>query len=238
MIQGSVGSCILYTIFTADIPLAVHPHPLQSSTTEDTCNFPQVSTYVDDYHLVTHGVDVAQLTERAQLSIDRIEDYMKANRLQLNIPKTACMASPSNVSVSIQTSGQPVLSTPTVKVLGITFSSDLKWDTNAKQILAQLSYRLTILRTIKPLANFSTLKKIATALIVSKVAYSLPAWGNLPQHLQQRFQSCLLTAARICLGPAHARSSTSKLLGLMKWMSFPQMVEHQTSKILHQVLVT
>ena len=163
---------------------------------------------------------------------------MCANRLQLNVPKTACMASPPTIAVTIQTAGQPVVSTPSIKVLSITFTSNLKWETNAKLILVQLAYRLSVLRTIRTIADFPTMRKIAGALIVSKVSYSLPAWGNLPQYLQQRFQSVLLTAACICLGYRHQRSSTSQLLSLMHWQSYPQMVETQTSKLLHQVLIT
>ena len=34
VIQELVGSCIMYAIFTADLPLAVHHHPLQTARQE------------------------------------------------------------------------------------------------------------------------------------------------------------------------------------------------------------
>ena len=108
VIQGSIASCILYQIFTADLPLAVHQHPLQSASQEETCSFPQVGTYVDDIYLVPQADTQIQLNESSQLPVENVDIYMKANRLQLNVPKTACMATPPNISVTIQTALQPV----------------------------------------------------------------------------------------------------------------------------------
>ena len=82
------------------------------------------------------------------------------------------------------------------------------------------------------------LKIIATSIVTGKVGYALPVWGNLTQAWQTKLQSSLLSAARACLGPAHTRDSTDKLLRLMGWDGFPKMVEKAQSKIIHQVLTT
>ena len=148
------------------------------------------------------------------------------------------MATPSSAVLTIQTAELPVQSTPTIKVLSITYSNDLKWEANAKILLHQLGHRISILRTIRSLTDFATIRQIATATVIGKISYSLPAWGNMTNQLQNWFQSIILTGARICLGHKHNRSSTTKLLGLMKWRSFLQMLEVQTSSLIHQVLVT
>ena len=240
VIQGSVGSCVLYAIFTADLPFALHPHRILTATQERECPEPQVTTFVDDAFIVaaTHGIDSLQV--KSQESVESIGAYMLSNRLQLNIPKTNLLTvSPNPLhSVTIQTADQVVTSLPTLKALGLTFSENLSWDTYAKEVIRQLNFKITVLKAIKPLTDFPTIRRIATAIIQGKLGYSLPTWGNVSQHLQQRLQSSLLTAARTCLGPRHYRSSTERLLTLMKWTSFPQLLESSTSKLLHQLVST
>ena len=86
------------------------------------------------------------------------------------------------------------------------------------------------------MATFRTMRTLATSMIVGRILYALPLWGNLPMYLQARLQSSLLSAARACLGPRHARDSTSQLLGALGWLSYPQMLEHSSSRLIHQIL--
>ena len=58
VIQGSVDSCILYTIFTADLPLAVHQHQLSSAINEEDCLSPKITTYVDDVLALTSDKNI------------------------------------------------------------------------------------------------------------------------------------------------------------------------------------
>ena len=131
-----------------------------------------------------------------------------------------------------------VTSSPVIKALGVVFQPSLGWDHHIKIMLGQLAYKLTVLRQLRPLMDFKTIRMIATSIVPGKIGYALPLWGHITQYNQDKFQTILLTAARICLGPGHARASTHKLLEMMGWLSFPKMVEYFTSRILHQTLTT
>ena len=125
---------------------------------------------------------------------------MVSNRLKMNVPKTELMAVSPTVGrpepIQIVSSNVVVKSTDKMKVLGIFFQSNLKFDHHVKLLLANIAYKTTILRVIKPMANFNTMKLLATSLIMGKILYALPLWCNLPLYLQTRIQTSLLTAAR------------------------------------------
>ena len=91
MIQGSIASCILYAIFTSDLPSAIHPHPPYTASGEADCPYPPVSTYIDDIYLLPSSPDLIQTTALAQDSVDSTLQYMTANELKLNVPKTILM---------------------------------------------------------------------------------------------------------------------------------------------------
>ena len=55
---------------------------------------------------------------------------------------------------------------------------------------------------------------------------------------QQRLQTLILTAARICLGRNYARASTQQLLSALRWPSILQMLEIADSKLIHQSITT
>ena len=163
---------------------------------EEKCPLPPVYTYVDDGFLLPADKQIDQVTLLSQDSVDKVDRYMISNGLLLNLPKTSLMtAPPTTGTVTIMASGHQVTSTPTIKALGVIFSQDLTWDKHAMEMLKQLNHKLSILRVIQPLVSFKTIRMIATAIVIGKVTYSLPLWGNLSLALQAKFQTVILTAA-------------------------------------------
>ena len=75
-------------------------------------------------------------------------------------------------------------------------------------------------------------------MILGRIQYGISVYGRLPVYQQQRLQTIILTAARICLGHNFSRSSTSVLLKALKWPSIQQMLEMADSKLIHQALIT
>ena len=53
VIQGSIASCLLYTIFTAEKPLELYDHEPYSSSQEAVADEPTAITYVDDVFVKT-----------------------------------------------------------------------------------------------------------------------------------------------------------------------------------------
>ena len=71
IIQGSVSSCVLYAIFTADLPLAIHPHPSYTSSKDESCDSLAVTTYVDDVFVIVTDKTINQVTSKSQITVDK-----------------------------------------------------------------------------------------------------------------------------------------------------------------------
>ena len=122
--------------------------------------------------------------------------------------------------VSIIVDTKLVESIPSFKLLGVYFDQSLSWKKNASIVHGQLVARLATLRSLAKYASFRVLKTVATGIILGKLQYSLPLWFGMPKYLQQKFQTVLISAAKICIGPASYRQSTRKLLEPLGWRGF------------------
>ena len=125
-----------------------------------------------------------------------------------------------------------------MKLLGVHFDQSLSWKKHANIVYGQLVSRLTTLRTLSKYASFRVMKTVATGLIIGKLQYSLPLWFGMQQYMQQKFQTILISAAKICLGPKSLRMSTKKLLQPMGWMGFSQLGEFVSIQLVHRIINT
>ena len=68
VIQGSIGTCILYMIYVADLPFSLHDHGPQSASQEAESLDPTATTYVDDIFADIHNI-VESSTPKKNLGI-------------------------------------------------------------------------------------------------------------------------------------------------------------------------
>ena len=130
VVQGSVMSCLLYLIFVLDIPLIFHKqeHPLNEV---DTCKNPMIQTFIDDLMCtITKNKDIP-LQDSIVETLDRIEDYMQANKLALNRGKTQLLVlnkdPPIKSQVSIPAVPADIIPKTTIKFLGVILAETLDW---------------------------------------------------------------------------------------------------------------
>jgi len=80
-----------------------------------------------------------------------------------------------------------------VKLLGVYFSDTLRFDEHVKYILTICGQRLYLLKTLRGqgLSRFH-LNTVFQSLVLSRLAYALPAWGSfLMQHQIKKIDSFL-----------------------------------------------
>ena len=69
-----------------------------------------------------------------------------------------------------------------------------------------------------------TPKRIAQAVLVSKILYTLEVWGGCQMYLRSRIQTILMKTARIVLGKGSTKLSTTKILKLLGWQGIDQLI--------------
>ena len=240
IIQGSVGSCILFNIFVMDIPQVLHPHDPHTPKEEARCPNGTTIGFVDDQSLRISGSNRQMVQNQAQISVDRLESHLTSNKLKFNKDKSniILVAKPSiqKEGIQIQAAGKIIQSKQSLKLLGIVLSDDMKFNKQVNIMIGQLTNRLISIRQISKYASSKTIKTICQSILLGKIYYAIQLYGSLPDFLARKIQTIILQAARLVLGPKSARLSTSKILCQVGWMSYRQYEQYFTLRLAHQVL--
>ena len=96
VVQGSTLSCLLYMIYTLDLPLLCLPRKL-SMEEEINDTSPKSVTYVDD----TTNTSILNKQTSYQ-TMELLTDYMRANYLTLNQSKTQLLIMSKNINTKQQ----------------------------------------------------------------------------------------------------------------------------------------
>ena len=145
-----------------------------------------------------------KLASLAQLALDRLTNYLTANKLKVNKDKTQLMAVPNSTNpkpiIILQADDEIIKSVNTIKQLGVNLSQDLSWHKYISILHGELTQRIITLRTVARYASTNLLIQISNGLIMGKINYALALYSGAPVYLQQKIQSIMLTAARISNG--------------------------------------
>ena len=90
VIQGSTLSCTLFLIYILDFPDIFHDSKHEPKTMSE-CVRTNAKTFVDDAYLLTRPKDDQTMKQAIMDTMDKVENYMKSNRLSLNKDKTQIM---------------------------------------------------------------------------------------------------------------------------------------------------
>ena len=86
VIQGSALSCVLYIVFTLDLPL-IFDHQSIRVKHEEASNRPKSITYIDDNFIHVEYFNGKTLQEAVDYTVASVDEYMANNKLLLNPKK-------------------------------------------------------------------------------------------------------------------------------------------------------
>lgn len=154
--------------------------------------------YVDDctiYEIVSRSSPNSSL----QSNIDTINDWTERNNMRLNVSKTkelrVSFLKDSLLFDTLSSSSSDIEIVEDFKLLGVTISSNLSWNTHVNNICVKASKRLYALRVLKRSgAPAKDLVTVYCAFIRPVLEYACQVWHfSLPQclsnqieHIQQR----------------------------------------------------
>ena len=243
VVQGSTLSCLLYLIYTLDLPTVYHSN---NPTIEHqiNCNQPTPTNFVDDTIVKEDIQDPASRQQNVMNALSTIKDYMDSNKLALNPEKTKLFVLSQNPEIrkEIYLDVQPkrIVHTPTFQYLGISISQDLKWNefllNNKNSLSKQLTKRITAIKKLKKYVDFKQIKVIASGIFMSKFHYGMELWAGAPTYLKKKMQTIKLKAARAAIRYKSYYWSTDKLLTKMGWLPIEKLLTLGTAKMAHQIL--
>ena len=208
--QGSILGPLLFLIYINDLPNCL----------DISC----AKMFADDTNITVPGCTFAQLEQATNSELNNLYNWLKANKLSLNIAKTEFMVISTrqkflagNCSkINIQLDGHPISRVEHTKSLGLNIDDRLSWSNHIKDLCKKISSVIGALRRIRPLISQSTAVQIYNALIQPHFDYCAPVWDGLSSYLCEKLQKLQNRAARVIL-QANCEINSSLLLETLKW---------------------
>ena len=155
--QGSVLGPLLFIIYTNDLPnILKHSHAI---------------LFADDTTIYHSGTDPNYILNCIHKDLSALTEWLRANKLSLNILKTNFMVfsgnqiKPNNISLKID--NQEISQVPVFKFLGVKIDENLNWQDHILYCKSKLSGGLYTLSASKQFLPHSVLKTIYYSLINS-----------------------------------------------------------------------
>ena len=164
--QGSILGPVLFILYINDMHKA--------------CNLKFVH-YADDTTVFISGANLAQLSETLNEELKKIDFWLQANRLSLNVSKSRVMITSKHsvpVLPAFKMRDVALKQTSTMKFLGVILDNNLSFRQHCSSVISALSRSLGVMRRIAPYISKKAIISLYYSLIYSKLTYAVVAWGN------------------------------------------------------------
>ena len=157
--QGSISGPLLFLIYINDLPVS------------GLSSIPRL--YADDYCLTLTSHDPTDLQIKPKNDLNKVQSWLQANKLSLNVKKTKCSIIATQFKVThldhqpdVRMNGHSVDRVRTHRYLGVETDDTLTWHSQIDQIVKKVSAGLAILKWARALVPRDTLINMYNALVV------------------------------------------------------------------------
>ena len=177
--QGSVIAPLLFAFFISS---------LQPST--QSCKF---FKYADDLTVVHYvyktDLPVDSSINGLQVELEHINKWCSDNQMTINTSKTCYISFGRKMSREPSINGQTISCVDSAELLGITLTSDLKWNQHIHKVTAKSKKRLFPLVTLcRAGCRAPMLWNFYNTMIRSVLMYCYSAFCNIPHYLWKELQ--------------------------------------------------
>ena len=180
VIQGSTLSCTLFLIFIIDMTMMFHSSR-HSPEQQINCNRENQNTFVDDNSIVIKKESNRTLSESVQSTMQKVQNYMEANLLELNPSKTTILVVTKNKKtrndLKVNLGGKEIYKSKSLKLLGNTINEELSWENQVlNELIPSLNNRLRTLRINTKYLPDAFKKQYVEAIFKSKFNFGMENW--------------------------------------------------------------
>jgi hypothetical protein len=147
----------------------------------DEIGHQDVIGYADDTYVVVPGESTDALIKNTETLAQKHVNYLQSIGMVVNPSKTEIVifGRKPPTKVEIDFAGSKVISTDSMKALGITITNDLSWEKHLTNTIYKSQSKLSLLRKIRPFITKDQFLKIATCQIFGTLYYAAPVWLNV-----------------------------------------------------------
>jgi len=198
--QGSILSPLMFSIFINDLP-NVAPKFDKIIYADDTSLFSTLESFDPD-----GNSSIEVISNEINLELKKVIDWVKANKLKVNLTKTKFMCfRPKQKEIiypSITIQNTIIEKVNNFNFLGIVFDQFLDWSCHIKHIVTKLSRITGVINRVKNVVPCRILKTLFDSLFMCHLHYGLLNWGytigaNKVLKLQKKAIRIVLNAHRL-----------------------------------------
>ena len=202
--QGSCLGPLIYLIFTND--LAIHL---------EHCN---TIMFADDTTLYQTHKSIRYLKWCLQEDIKSLSDWFRANKLTLNLDKTACVLFKKNgdkTEIKLTLDNNHITSVKETKFLGMWLDCYLNWNIHLTNLFVKLKRNQSMLRLSKHFLDEQSRKLVYYSHLESHINYGLLIWGNNVSNEQINKLQRIQTECLKLIAHRNKRGNLNKELGIL-----------------------
>ena len=159
--QGSSISCLLFVFFVADYPLWISSN---------------VQSFADDTIIYTSGSSPENVLKTLENEANKTFQYFASNGLVANPGKTVLMmikpkGNSFNAKQKIILDGKEIMESKCERMLGVSVSNDLKWNSHISKVKQKVNHGLYTLKRLKKCLDQKNLRIIAEGLVSAHFRY-------------------------------------------------------------------
>ena len=226
--QGSILGPVLFLLYINDLPRCL--------------DYSIARLFADDTNMTFTGCNIESIQEQMSRDLDKIFQWLCANKLTLNVLKTDFMVIGSRQKLStledsivLSAKGGALSKARSVKCLGIDIDDNLTWESHIQSIRLKVSRNLAALRKVKNIFSRKNLVSLYRAIIEPYFIYFSIVWDSLSDTLEKQLQILQNRAARIITGAPLLKSS-SLILAELEWMNIKEMREKQKAIMMYKIV--
>ena len=207
--QGSVLGPSLFLYYINDMPDNI------TST---------IRLFADDtiaYLTITSDTDKDHLQE----DLNRLSEWedtwmMKFHPEKCNVLSISKKKTPMKYNYVLH--GHTLEHVTTAKYLGVTISSDLKWNTHISNICQRANNTIGFLKRNLNISNSNLKEKAYVSLVRPTLEYACTTWDPYQQNNKYRLEIAQRRAARYVKNRYHNTSSVSTIIEQLNWISLEE----------------
>ena len=180
--------------------------------------------YADDTHLSYEGYFVDNLQLYLNLDLENVYNWLRANKLTLNMTKTEFMLIGSRQrlgtltdSPTITINDNQVSQVTTAKSLGVTIDNKLDWSSHIDKLTKEVASGIGAIKRIRHLVPRATLHLIYQALIKPHFDYFKFFFWKLQDNLAEQDIKTIQNRAARVLTHSNYDADAGHLFELLGW---------------------